>query len=125
MYLHPFLLQNPALLNGKVTLHQVTAGTVLSRQGDQVSVAQSVPLQEVFIQIHGNKTFPCVPPKLPLLEVKPPSSAHRTGLQHSQGGTLGVVSSDGARGKVWGHPSSLLRSSGTGKLLSTLHFGFL
>uniref|UniRef100_A0A8C3V219 lysophospholipase n=1 Tax=Catharus ustulatus TaxID=91951 RepID=A0A8C3V219_CATUS len=32
---HPFLLQNPALLNGKVTLHQVTAGTVLSRQGDQ------------------------------------------------------------------------------------------
>uniref|UniRef100_A0A8D2QFN4 lysophospholipase n=1 Tax=Zonotrichia albicollis TaxID=44394 RepID=A0A8D2QFN4_ZONAL len=35
LYLHPFLLQNPALLNGKVTLHQVTAGTVLSRQGDQ------------------------------------------------------------------------------------------
>uniref|UniRef100_A0A8C0VNI8 lysophospholipase n=1 Tax=Cyanistes caeruleus TaxID=156563 RepID=A0A8C0VNI8_CYACU len=32
---HPFFLQNPALLNGKVTLHQVTAGTVLSRQGDQ------------------------------------------------------------------------------------------
>ncbi|XP_030915113.1 patatin-like phospholipase domain-containing protein 7 isoform X1 [Geospiza fortis] len=28
-------LDNPALLNGKVTLHQVTAGTVLSRQGDQ------------------------------------------------------------------------------------------
>uniref|UniRef100_A0A8C5JNA4 lysophospholipase n=1 Tax=Junco hyemalis TaxID=40217 RepID=A0A8C5JNA4_JUNHY len=35
LHLHPFLLQNPALLNGKVTLHQVTAGTVLSRQGDQ------------------------------------------------------------------------------------------
>lgn len=33
----PFLLQDPSLLNGKVTLHQVTAGTVLSRQGDQVS----------------------------------------------------------------------------------------
>ncbi|XP_010154325.1 PREDICTED: patatin-like phospholipase domain-containing protein 7 [Eurypyga helias] len=28
-------LDDPALLNGKVTLHQVTAGTVLSRQGDQ------------------------------------------------------------------------------------------
>uniref|UniRef100_A0A8C3NLG8 lysophospholipase n=1 Tax=Geospiza parvula TaxID=87175 RepID=A0A8C3NLG8_GEOPR len=42
LYLHPFLLQNPALLNGKVTLHQVTAGTVLSRQGDQVSLAHSV-----------------------------------------------------------------------------------
>ncbi|NXK94869.1 PLPL7 protein, partial [Formicarius rufipectus] len=28
-------LDNPSLLNGKVTLHQVTAGTVLSRQGDQ------------------------------------------------------------------------------------------
>uniref|UniRef100_A0A8B9CR36 lysophospholipase n=1 Tax=Anser brachyrhynchus TaxID=132585 RepID=A0A8B9CR36_9AVES len=26
---------DPSLLNGKVTLHQVTAGTVLSRQGDQ------------------------------------------------------------------------------------------
>uniref|UniRef100_A0A8C0BZR3 lysophospholipase n=1 Tax=Buteo japonicus TaxID=224669 RepID=A0A8C0BZR3_9AVES len=31
----PFCLQDPSLLNGKVTLHQVTAGTVLSRQGDQ------------------------------------------------------------------------------------------
>ncbi|KFO76747.1 Patatin-like phospholipase domain-containing protein 7, partial [Cuculus canorus] len=30
-------LDDPSLLNGKVTLHQVTAGTVLSRQGDQVS----------------------------------------------------------------------------------------
>uniref|UniRef100_A0A663NDX6 lysophospholipase n=1 Tax=Athene cunicularia TaxID=194338 RepID=A0A663NDX6_ATHCN len=28
-------LDDPSLLNGKVTLHQVTAGTVLSRQGDQ------------------------------------------------------------------------------------------
>ncbi|NXX45990.1 PLPL7 protein, partial [Tricholaema leucomelas] len=28
-------LEDPSLLNGKVTLHQVTAGTVLSRQGDQ------------------------------------------------------------------------------------------
>ncbi|KFP59056.1 Patatin-like phospholipase domain-containing protein 7, partial [Cathartes aura] len=28
-------LDRPSLLNGKVTLHQVTAGTVLSRQGDQ------------------------------------------------------------------------------------------
>ncbi|XP_075295503.1 patatin-like phospholipase domain-containing protein 7 isoform X4 [Opisthocomus hoazin] len=28
-------LDDPLLLNGKVTLHQVTAGTVLSRQGDQ------------------------------------------------------------------------------------------
>ncbi|XP_054854049.1 patatin-like phospholipase domain-containing protein 7 isoform X1 [Eublepharis macularius] len=28
-------LDNPSLLNGKVTLHQVTAGTVVSRQGDQ------------------------------------------------------------------------------------------
>uniref|UniRef100_A0A663NEP1 lysophospholipase n=1 Tax=Athene cunicularia TaxID=194338 RepID=A0A663NEP1_ATHCN len=29
------LWRDPSLLNGKVTLHQVTAGTVLSRQGDQ------------------------------------------------------------------------------------------
>uniref|UniRef100_A0A8B9ZJV8 lysophospholipase n=1 Tax=Anas platyrhynchos TaxID=8839 RepID=A0A8B9ZJV8_ANAPL len=29
------LISDPSLLNGKVTLHQVTAGTVLSRQGDQ------------------------------------------------------------------------------------------
>ncbi|XP_063001036.1 patatin-like phospholipase domain-containing protein 7 isoform X2 [Elgaria multicarinata webbii] len=28
-------LDDPCLLNGKVTLHQVTAGTVVSRQGDQ------------------------------------------------------------------------------------------
>ncbi|XP_077162965.1 patatin-like phospholipase domain-containing protein 7 isoform X2 [Paroedura picta] len=28
-------LDDPSLLNGKVTLHQVTAGTVVSRQGDQ------------------------------------------------------------------------------------------
>ncbi|XP_060106663.1 patatin-like phospholipase domain-containing protein 7 isoform X3 [Heteronotia binoei] len=28
-------LNDPSLLNGKVTLHQVTAGTVVSRQGDQ------------------------------------------------------------------------------------------
>uniref|UniRef100_A0A8D2LQF6 lysophospholipase n=1 Tax=Varanus komodoensis TaxID=61221 RepID=A0A8D2LQF6_VARKO len=28
-------LSDPCLLNGKVTLHQVTAGTVVSRQGDQ------------------------------------------------------------------------------------------
>lgn len=30
-------LQEPSLLHGKVTLHQVTAGTVVSRQGDQVN----------------------------------------------------------------------------------------
>ncbi|KAJ7308042.1 hypothetical protein JRQ81_008544 [Phrynocephalus forsythii] len=34
-------LDNLCLLNGKVTLHQVTAGTVVSRQGDQVSVCFS------------------------------------------------------------------------------------
>uniref|UniRef100_A0A672U8L8 lysophospholipase n=1 Tax=Strigops habroptila TaxID=2489341 RepID=A0A672U8L8_STRHB len=33
--LYTLFLQDPSLLNGKVTLHQVTAGTVLSRQGDQ------------------------------------------------------------------------------------------
>uniref|UniRef100_A0A8B9G5I7 lysophospholipase n=1 Tax=Amazona collaria TaxID=241587 RepID=A0A8B9G5I7_9PSIT len=33
--LYTLSLQDPSLLNGKVTLHQVTAGTVLSRQGDQ------------------------------------------------------------------------------------------
>lgn len=37
---HPFVPQDPSLLNGKVTLHQVMAGTVLSRQGDQVSEQQ-------------------------------------------------------------------------------------
>jgi len=29
-------IQDPALLNGRVTLHHAKAGTVLARQGDQV-----------------------------------------------------------------------------------------
>lgn len=31
-----FLLQDPGLLEGRVTLHQVKAGSVVARQGDQV-----------------------------------------------------------------------------------------
>lgn len=31
-----FLLQDPSLLDGRVTLHHVKAGSVVARQGDQV-----------------------------------------------------------------------------------------
>lgn len=31
-----FLLQDPELLEGRVTLHHVKAGSVVARQGDQV-----------------------------------------------------------------------------------------
>ena len=62
----PLLLQDPLLLNGKVTLHQVTAGTVLSRQGDQVSAhhleqrecefgSVFAPHQKVFIHVGDDK----------------------------------------------------------------------
>lgn len=33
------MLQDPSLLEGRVTLHQVKAGSVVARQGDQVRTA--------------------------------------------------------------------------------------
>lgn len=69
------LLQDPSLLEGRVTLHHVKAGSVVARQGDQVKQRPPVDQSAPAPSPNPRPSFPPVPPsggEHPVRHLRPP-----------------------------------------------------